>query len=141
MLKRHSPAVQFHIWESPQPTSLEDARDIIYELLWNEDVLLSERLEQFLGELWEQFPSDADSVDKTPVWATRVKHRPQKHPAVLTVGISAGHVSEAQPFLLATAARLGLVVSDSRFFVVFLPTGMELGDRNHLERVQDNQPI
>ncbi len=141
MLKRHSPAVQFHVWETPFPTSLEDARDIVYELLWNEDIPLSDNLASFLAALWERFPSDADSVGEAPVWATRVKHRPQKHPAVLTVGISASHVAVAQPFLLKTAAQLGLVVSDSRFFVVFLPTGMELGDRKHLERAQDDQAI
>ena len=141
MSKHRSAAVQFHIWESPQPRSLEEARDIVYDLLRNEDVPLTERHEEFLRVLWDRFPSDADSVDDVPVWATRVKHRPERHPGVLTVGISAGYVADAQPLVLETAARLDLVVVDSHFFVLFLPNGMELGDRRHLQRVQDGRPI
>jgi hypothetical protein len=116
------------VWESPRPTSLEEADDILGRLLADKVVRPRPRLMALAKALWNQFPSDPSTAPNDPIWADSSLSKPHDGSPLLTLGISTRHLNVLVPFVAAAATTNGLTVYDPQFGTVYLPDGRTFGN-------------
>jgi len=116
------------VWESPQPSSVADARTIC-QRLQREGAAPSQRFARLAASLTARHPDiDADDTDDGGVW-TDGPLAANGRGAVFGIGIRAHAAPAVVPFVVATAGALGLVVLDDESGLVYLPDGRVLGQR------------
>ncbi len=116
------------VWESPRPTSLEDADDILGRLLADKGVRPRPRLMALAKALWNQFPSDPRTAPNDPIWVDSSLSKPHDGSPLLTLGIATRHLDVLVPFVAAAATTNGLTVYDPQYGTVYLPDGRTFGN-------------
>ena len=116
------------VWESPMPTSLEDADDILGRLLADKVVRPRLRLMALAKALWNQFPSDPYTAPNDPIWVDSSLSKPHDGSPLLTLGIATKHLGVMVPSVAAAASANGLTVYDPQYGTVYLPDGRTFGN-------------
>lgn len=117
-----------HVWESPVPSSVQEAEQI-HRQLAAQTTPQNPRFIELAHRLTQRFPcmsTMGDNEAEDAVWTDAPLDGCTPHPC-FALGIRTDALSEVMPLLVAEARALGLVLYDMQDACVHLPDGQALG--------------